>query len=432
MDNLIYQKNYKLLEQRWPSIVHYLESLNEEVNVDLVDTMPEKTLAYKGLHLSSCYNRTKEAQTQNTTIPETAEVAHLYGLGLGDAISDLLDRPHLKRLDVHILSPITFFIYLNFFDASTWLSDSRVHLHLAHNDKLEFPYSVNAAELFFAEENALEIQNLIQIDRNNAHQTQFHNKDMLELYYQNAANNECFTKKDVYVENLKDLYKEVDKTFVLVAGGPTASEQFSWLKQKREDYIIIAASTALIALEQAEIVPNFVAVLDPKPSLAKHLMVKKPELYNNTLLAYYPTASHEAVKAWPGKRVICLTDANPVLKEHAQRHPRSILFLGGSVAHTTAALAVLLGARKAILVGFDFCFTYGKSHLEHNPLAFAITKNSNEVRVLNGYNKAVASQLNFISYKQALEEFISANPQVAFYNTGKEGAIIKGAPWIES
>jgi hypothetical protein len=234
-----------------------------------------------------------------------------------------------------------------------------------------------------------------------------------------------------YIEILKDRYKNNDKTFVLVAGGPTASEQFHWLRQKREEFIVIAASTALIALEYENIIPDYVAVLDPHPQIAKHLKVKKPGLYKNKILAYYPTVSYDALKVWPGKRLICLTDLNPVLKEQAQQHPHSILYLGGSVAHTTAALAVLLGAKKALLVGFDFCFAYNKSHLEHNPIAFDIAPYiKQEVHVLNGYNLAVPTQLNFISYKQALEEFIAIHPEVQFYKTGKEGANIKGAPWI--
>lgn len=431
MDNPIYHKNYEVLKHRYPFIVAYLESLNEQIDVDLIENTPQKTLVYKGHHLSSCYDRAYEAQIQNSSIPPSAEIAYLYGVGLGDGINHLLETTQLKTLHVHILSPIIFYLYLNFFDARTWLNDERITLHLAHDKGLQHPYAVNAAELFWAEEKANELKNLIQIDRNQTHQTLFHTSDMLELYRHNVTRNQQFVKQDPYIETLEEVHQRDSKPFVLIAGGPTASEQFSWLKEKQKDYILIAASTALIALEQVGIVPDYVAVLDPKPLLAKHLMVKQPTQYKNTILAYYPTASYEAVSVWPGKRIICLTDLNALLKESSQAHPKSILYLGGSVAHTTVALAKLLGAKEVILVGFDFCFAYGKSHLEHNPLAYAVGGDKNaETTVLNGHQKIIPSQINFISYKQALEEFIAANPQIKFYNTGKEGAVIKGAPWI--
>jgi hypothetical protein len=36
MDNPIYHKNYTLLKARWPSIINYIESLDEQINVDLL------------------------------------------------------------------------------------------------------------------------------------------------------------------------------------------------------------------------------------------------------------------------------------------------------------------------------------------------------------------------------------------------------------
>jgi hypothetical protein len=69
---------------------------------------------------------------------------------------------------------------------------------LAHGTTLSFPYAVNAAELFLAEERALEIKNLIQINRNNTHQTLFHTQDLLDIYRKNALQNQKFYSHEIY------------------------------------------------------------------------------------------------------------------------------------------------------------------------------------------------------------------------------------------
>jgi hypothetical protein len=424
-EHSIYVKNRKLIMTKWPQILHYIESLEGEVDVTFVDDKPEITLAYEGRHLSSCYNRLHEATIQNSTIPFSASCAHLYGIGLGDAACELLQRKLLKKLDIYLLSPIVFYLYLNFFDAA-WLSDSRIDLHLAHEEVLQFPYSVNAGDLAFAEDKALTVKNLIEIDRNKRNEHQFHQKQSL-VYQENLQKNQFLMEKDEYVEVLTNIHK--DKECVIVAGGPTASEQWGWISKRRDELIIIAVNTALIALEIAGIIPDYVVAIDLNAVVAKHFAVQNPQNYQNKTLVYYPTASYEAVKAWTGRRLIALSAASPLLKELVRKQPRSVLYTGGSVAHTATALAILLGITKIILVGFDFCFAKGESHIQNNPLKQRVPDNP-DYWLFNGYNKKVPSLLNLVGYKEAMEEFIAAHPTVRFYNTGREGAQIKGAEWM--
>ena len=425
-DNAIYTKNRILIAEKWPHILSYIDALEGQINVSLINDTPQQTLVLNNLHLSSCYNREKEAQTQNSTIPTSATKAHLYGIGLGDSLCNLLERMALKELHVHILSPTVFYLYINFYDATQCLSDERIHLQLAHEEQLEYPYAVNAGELPFCEDKALAIKNLIEIDRNEANLKRRHQSDWLPLYKTNMLQNQSFLDEDPYIETLKN--KHVGKRFALIAGGPTASEQFSWLIQQRNEFIIIAASTALVALEAVGIIPDYVVAIDPSPILTTHFKVKDLKSYENIVLVFAPSTSYEVVALWPGIRKISLS-ATEMQQDLIKKHPESVLYSGGSVAHTTAALAVLLGAKEITLIGFDFCFAYGESHLQNNPLKHNIPKVT-DAWVLNGNNQRVASQLNLVSYKNAMEEFIAAHPNVRFYNSGREGAEIKGAEWI--
>lgn len=192
--------------------------------------------------------------------------------------------------------------------------------------------------------------------------------------------------------------------------------------------MIIAASTALLSLEVARIIPDYVVILDPHPKLADHFTVKEANNYQDKTLVYNPISSHTAIKKWPGLRKIFLTSTNSLLQELIKTHPQAELYSGGSVAHINVALALLLGAKELILVGYDFCFPFDKSHLEHSP--FAHKKMETDMFLLNGYNNKVKSYLNLIVYKDCLEQFIAIHPEVKFYNNGKDGATIKGAEWI--
>lgn len=427
-DSVIFTRNWEVLEFRWPQIAQYINALQGDLDVTLVDNMPEKTVIYKGHHLSSCYDRTHEARIQNSAIPLTAVVAHLYGAGLGDAAYDLLQREQLDHLEVYILSPMVFYAYLALFDATPWLNDTRVQLHLSHEQRLNSPYSVNVGELFFAEDAALSVKNLIEIDRNKRNMKRFHQMDLALLYQNNRAKNQLFLDADSFIADLKN--SGAKKKYVLVGGGPTASEQCPWLKQRRDEFVILAASTALIPLEQEGIIPDYVLAIDAAEGVAQHFALQHAQNYQDSTLVYCPVTNHEAVTLWSGKRRICLLESNPVMQDLVKQQPQSVLYSGGSVAHTAAALAVLLGATEVVMVGYDFCFAYGKSHLKNNPLGEEVDMNAAVSWVINGHGKRVPSSLNLVTYKDAMEEYIAANPHVKFYNTGREGAAIRGAEWI--
>ena len=426
MNNSIYLKNHDILKKRWPTIIDYLESLDGDIDISFLEDSTEKTIIYKGRHLSSCYNRKKEAEIQNSTIPLNANIAYVYGVGLGDGVIDLLNRATINDLQVYILSPVIFYVYLSYFDASPWLNDKRVNLHLAQSAELNYPYAVNTGELPFTEDLALEIKNLIQIDRNTKHADR-HEIQNFDLYKKNYAENLKFIEQDSYIDSL--IGKHNSKKFVVIAGGPTATEQFSWLNTHRAELIIIAASTALLSLEKAQIIPDYVVIQDSAAHMAKHFNLNDVINYQSGTLVYNPIASSAAISTWTGLRKIFLTNTNPLIHQLNKEHPKAELYSGGSVAHINVALALLLGAKELILVGYDFCFPFDKTHLEHS--AFAKEKKQDtEMLVLNGYNQKVKTYLNLIGYKNALEQFIAIHPEVKFYNTGKDGAIIKGTEWI--
>ncbi len=329
----VYLNNRAVLQKKWPKVLDHLEALSGKINIEFVDDTPQETLSYEGRRLSSCYNRHKEAQTQNSMVPLSARSAHLYGAGLGDAACDLLQRKQLEELYVHILSPTIFYVSLNFFDATSWLSDERVRLQLITVEPLKWPYSVNAAELAFIENHALALRNSIYVDRNKTNQKRLHLVDLAGVYKENLSKNQEFLQHDPYIDTLKR--PNSNKKFVVVAGGPTAAKQWSWIKDRRDDYVVIVVNTALVAAEKAGIIPDYVVAIDPAARLGKHFALSNPTQFKDTTLVYLPITSHNAVKLWPGIRLIALTESNYLMQEQIKLHPQSVLYSGGSVAHVT-------------------------------------------------------------------------------------------------
>jgi hypothetical protein len=172
-----------------------------------------------------------------------------------------------------------------------------------------------------------------------------------------------------------------------------------------------------------------VVAIDGLDDLEHHFKVNNRQAYDDRILVYFPTTSYKAVALWPGKRFIALSEANSVVRTLVAQKPEASLYSGGSVAHTSAALAVFLGAKEVTLVGYDFCFVNQKSHLENNPLQHDIPEDI-EHWVFNGHQHKAPTFLNLLGYKDAMEEFIAAYPSVTFFNTGREGADIKGAKWL--
>jgi hypothetical protein len=87
-----YQKNLSLIQDRWPEVGAKLDLAQLPESVELVTDTPDATLRINGIHLTSAYDRRREAERQAGLIPLQSLLAWVYGIGLGDLPRSLLGR----------------------------------------------------------------------------------------------------------------------------------------------------------------------------------------------------------------------------------------------------------------------------------------------------------------------------------------------------
>ena len=252
----------QVIEQRWPAVWQAIQNCTPYPNTALVEDTPEQTLVINGLHLTSAYNRQQEAELQSQLVPEDAVSACIYGFALGDLARELLKRKTLKELVVVLLAPEVVHWSLKHFDHSDWLNDARVTLKLAQDERqLRLPFCVAPACLRLANDVSTKLKDQIMIELNRVClQRYFHN--MAHEFEKHINDNIDFCKSDNDVALLFNTRK--DAQAVIIAGGPTAEEQFDWVKQHRSELLVISVNTAVIPLQQVNITPDIVVVVDHK------------------------------------------------------------------------------------------------------------------------------------------------------------------------
>ena len=187
-----------------------------------------------------------------------------------------------------------------------------------------------------------------------------------------ALNSRPFTLRQIenLAENqipsvyLKETFK--GKTAVLLAGGPSLDEILPWVKQQRQNLLVIAVSRISHSLLKADIQPDIIVSVDP---YAINMNVSKEmlEFNNDTLLVSEFHLNPNLLSSWGGPKVFIgqrypwPTDLEP------ENLPSAI---GATVTNTAFAIAVEMGISQLILGGVDFCFsqegyTHASGSAEH-------------------------------------------------------------------
>lgn len=416
-----FQRNAEVIQVRWPSLFERLaREDSDRVNAVLVEGLGS-TLSVDGIQLSSRHDRLAEARLQAASLPRVP-LLHVYGTGLGDLQDALLQRSDLQRLHVHILNGALFVLVLHLLDQYSWLADPRVELGYAGDAaEIALPYFALPAELVLADDVNAKI------------------RDRLVSETHLTFNNARFDVADPHLVELLDKSlpllradRDVAELFgsragqgaFVIATGPSLQNHLPALKRIREQEqrpLFIAVDTAYKPLLAAGIEPDIVVSVDHKIRL-HHL---PPEASAGTALVYMPMLDVDTLAGWRGPRYAAYSDS--ALYDRVRgKIPRGHLFVGGSVIHPAADLAVKMGVSRVTLFGADFAFPGDRTHTGWDDGVLGPQIAAAQHWVLDGYGQRVRTQLNFRSYLIELERFVSRHPQVAFFNTSRAGAQIAG------
>ena len=181
-----------------------------------------------------------------------------------------------------------------------------------------------------------------------------------ELWKQNFRSNLSAIQRNPGVSSLKNKFKNLPG--IVVGAGPSLDKNIRLLSRAKDKAVIIASDAALKPLMAHDIVPSFVACLDPQADIAKFF--KGLSTRGMTLIA--PSIVHPKVlDLWEGEVVFYSKFAPdiPTLTEIQKQAPNiGHLTPGGTVLSIAYDLAFQMGTNPIVFVGQDLSYPRKKTH----------------------------------------------------------------------
>ncbi|ABO23205.1 motility associated factor glycosyltransferase family protein [Shewanella loihica] len=426
----LFNANLNIISQRWPIIASALQHASfDHLDAALV-TGQTQTISVNGIQLSSRHDRMAEARLFIEQLPSGCKHVAVYGIGMGDVPSLLIDNPQLQQILICPLNIALFALLLSYTDQSEWLNDKRVVLvHQLEQNKLATHYIAITPDLLLIDDENAKLRDLLVLENNRAYANKHHTIDNPEIQ-QRLLENLSAIEQDPDAATLKMTHHQSHAH--LIGAGPTLETHYSYLLRQRalpigQRPLMIAVDTSLKALTENKIIPDIVVSIDSKITL-EHFPENIPE---DITLVYFPTLSKEVISNWPGPKFNAYS-TSPIYDQLAKHHQKIRLFTNGSVIHPAIDLAVTLGIKEITLFGCDFCYPNNKTHAHwEDGMLGPSTQLQKKHWVLNGHGKRVATDLNFRAYLRSLEHYIRIHPKVKFYQSSLEGARIIGAQYKE-
>ncbi|CAM3999421.1 motility associated factor glycosyltransferase family protein [Shewanella aquimarina] len=436
----LFNANLNIISQRWPIIASALQQVSfDHLDAALV-TGQTQTISVNGIQLSSRHDRLAEAQLLINTLPKEPQEVNVYGIGMGDVPSLLIDNPQYTQINIFILNLAVFALVLSYTDQSEWLSHSNVRLRIKPNSLLNYPYVAITPELSICDEENARVRDLLTIELNQDFANKKHQLD-------DPLTQERFKCNEERIVNDPDAASLINtlrvNEVIVIGSGPSLTEHYEYLKtvsQRSNKPLMIAADTALKGLLHHGIKPDIVITVDSLID-SYHLPLEDT---NGINLVYFPKTNPRVLENWQGPRFVAYgQDAR--YNELAQRYPKLRLYISGSVIHPVIDLAVKLNAKQITLFGCDFGYCHNMSHAfwstdrikpeDDEALAWveAIDKKRKNARhwVLDGHGNRITTDLNLRAYLRYLELYIARHPEVAFYRASLSGANIQGTRYME-
>ena len=427
---VLFNANLEIIKQRWPLLGQALSTISVlDLNAHLVQGT-EQTISVNGIQLSSRHNRIAEAQLLISQLPSNSSEATIYGVGMGDVPTILVQKSAIKHIRIYLLNLNLFALLLTYTDQREWLSDQRLELEyqLQHH-RLAQKYIAITPELSLSSDENARLRDLIVFNNNLSYANKSHDNIDVKLK-QRMMENLATIKKDRDAADLSSHYQPT-KTLV-IATGPTLELHYAYLKIQRAlpestRPLMISVDTALKALLNENIIPDIVVSIDQ--NISRQLL--PDNIPTSVKLVYFPKSRQDVLQWWPGQRFAAYS-LSKIYDELYQKSPKLRLFANGSVIHPAIDLAVFLNSQTITLFGCDFSYPHNKTHAfwEDGKLGPSVT-HAKQHWVINGHGEKVATDLNFRGYLLALEHYIHSKPHVTFYNVSLDGAAIDGTHYLE-
>lgn len=459
----MFEKNIKYLKLKNPELANELNNY-EYKNIEAYQTPSgEINIAYKSFSLHSDNGPMAEAEVLFKPKSENDSKNSfyiVYGLGLGY----LLKRSYISSTGKIILfEPFIDILKFSFqfVDFSDLLSDNRVYICTSIKEILSIldkKYLVGDPidVVFLPSYLKLSAEKLDDLSKEILSFVQSKKGDQNTVLQKainwgtNSLLNFHEIKKSLPVDIFRDLFKNTP--VVIASAGPSLEENLNLLKKYRDKYVLITVNSALRALVNNEIIPDFCVICEDN-----YIEPQFEGLQNLDKITYilHPRAQAFTWKLSSNINLLYLskTDGFSLWFNKILNNKYTLWPSGGTVSIIALYIATLVfNSKKVIMVGQDLSFVnnqvYTPSTLQKDE-KFLINEDSitldsydedriklfNTIKVVKTKNylgEDILTRDDYFRYITQYEDIIQNElpSEINIVNTSLKGAYVKGMTYM--
>ncbi len=301
----------------------------------------------------------------------------------------------------------------------------------------------STAQISHAQPYFSELSELIQRNRNKEKINNATLEKFRALWFRNSRRN---IYKTAILEGV-NIYKNRAKNlpFLVLGAGPSLQKILPRLNELKSKMVIVCVDTALRALLQQKVQPDFIVLTDPQYWAYRHIAgLKSPESILITENSVYPS-----VFKFECKKIVCCQSQIPVAQFFEKYcGEQGYLGAGGSVASCAWTFAKFCGAKNIFLCGIDLSFPEKQTHIKGSTFEQKIYTTSTKIKpaetaamtLLFGgnaswekdfYGKPVLSDKRMKMFAWWFESNIASSPETKTFTLSPEGLFIPGVEIFE-
>lgn len=451
-----YQKNYKIIEERFPDVISKLKAA-QTAQIELIfvenenkDCIPFVKTEQGEYRLNSYYEplRAAELFAERYAVDSDYKVYAIAGLSDGKCIRQLLQKLDDTNI-VLIYEPDAAWLdkYLEIYDYTDIFSDTRVKFFTgsAEDGALEklIVNTINYAkrdlveqcilpnyDILFPKQCEVFIELLVQRIKwlifQRASYEEFGSKYLDNLYYAIPDMMKGYT-----VDQLVEYLAKMDISnipAIIVSAGPSLDKNIHLLKEAKGKALIIVVDAAMRSVVRAGVQPDLVVSVDPVIGM-KMVGIEGIETPNFVVM---PLSARELIEKNQGKHFYH-SISYPFVQQFYWKEGKGdgvYLASGGSVANDAFSLAVTLGFRTIVFIGQDLAFTGGRVYTkgieDMKKPDEDLTKGSIIVTVEGIHGEELRTDIKMEQYLRWFEREIKKHPELEVIDATEGGARIQG------
>lgn len=264
-----------------------------------------------------------------------------------------------------------------------------------------------------------------------------------EINKKNVRKNVEYILKSPGIKTIRNQFKNIPAFFI--NAGPSLDMALPQLGRYCSRAIFFCSDTALPALSDAGIQPDFVITVDPQPQSFEHF---KECLDSTATLVYSPTSEPRIVERYKGPKLVFLQENHSITRKFEDiLNFKGTITAGSSVSCMGLDVLGYMGCNPVILVGVDYSFPGGKEYSSnvattkqwmHHVHRLQTLENihmnnifsKKVIMVKDKYGNDVPTHQNLYAYLKQIETLIYENKETDFYTYYSQGAHIQGTEEI--